>query len=50
MFFLNGTMMENDSLAIQQDDTSLLLKVNNTTIGYNLENTDEIVAFGKFNS
>ena len=50
MFFLNGTMMENNSLAIQQDDTSLLLKVNNTTIGYNLENTDEIVAFGKFNS
>ena len=50
MFFLNGTMMENDSLTIQQDDTSLLLIVNNTTIGYNLENTDEIVAFGKFNS
>ena len=50
MFFLNGTIMENDSLTIQQDDTSLLLKVNNTTIGYNLENTDEIVAFGKFNS
>ena len=50
MFFLNGTIMENDSLTIQQDNTSLLLKVNNTTIGYNLENTDEIVAFGKFNS
>ncbi len=50
MFFLNGTMMENDSLTIQQDDTSLLLKVDNTSIGYNLENTDEIVAFGKFNS
>ena len=50
MFFLNGTMMESDSLTIQQDDTSLLLIVNNTTIGYNLENTDEIVAFGKFNS
>jgi hypothetical protein len=50
MFFLNGTMMENDSLTIQQDDTSLLLKVDSTSIGYNLENTDEIVAFGKFNS
>ena len=50
IFFLNGTMMESDSLTIQQDDTSLLLIVNNTTIGYNLENTDEIVAFGKFNS
>jgi hypothetical protein len=43
-------MMENNSLTIQQDDTSLLLKVDNTSIGYNLENTDEIVAFGKFNT
>jgi hypothetical protein len=50
IFFLNGTIMENDSVTIEQDDTSLLLKVNNDTIGYNLENTDEIVAFGKFNS
>lgn len=50
IFFLNGTIMENDSVTIQQDSTSLLLKVNNDTIGYNLENTDEIVAFGKFNS
>ena len=50
MFFLNGTIMENNSLTIEQDNTSLLLKVNNNTIGYNLENTDEIVAFGKFNS
>ena len=50
MFFLNGTIMENNSLTIEQDNTSLLLKVNNNTIGYNLENTDEIIAFGKFNS
>ena len=50
IFFLNGTIMENDSVTIQQDSTSLLLKVDNTSIGYNLENTDEIVAFGKFNS
>lgn len=50
MFFLNGTIMENNSLTIEQDNTSLLLKVNNNSIGYNLENTDEIVAFGKFNS
>ena len=50
MFFLNGTIMENNSITIEQDDTSLLLKVNNDTIGYSLENTDEIVAFGKFNT
>jgi hypothetical protein len=42
--------MENDSVTIQQDITSLLLKVNNDTIGYNLASGDEIVAFGKFNS
>ena len=42
--------MENDSVTIQQDSTSLLLKVNNDTIGYNLASGDEIVAFGKFNS
>ena len=50
IFFLNGTIMENDSVTIQQDSTSLLLKVNNDTIGYNLASGDEIVAFGKFNS
>ena len=42
--------MENNSLTIEQDNTSLLLKVNNNTIGYNLASGDEIVAFGKFNS
>ena len=50
MFFLNGAIMENDSLNIEQSGSIFLLKVNNSTLGYNLEVADEIVSFGKFNS
>ena len=50
MFFLNGMIMENDSLGIEQSGSTFLLKVNNNTVGYNLESVDEIVSFGKFNS
>jgi len=50
MFFLNGAIMENDSLNIEQSSSIFLLKVNNSTLGYNLEVADEIVSFGKFNS
>ena len=50
MFFLNGVIMENDSLNIEQSGSTFLLKVNNSTLGYNLETQDEIVGFGKFNS
>jgi len=50
MFFLNGMMMEHDSLTVEQSSSLFLLKVDNDTIGYNLEGGDEIVAFGKFNS
>jgi len=49
MFFLNGAIMENDSLNIEQSGSTFLLKVNNSTLGYNLEVADEIVSFGKFN-
>jgi hypothetical protein len=35
---------------VQQSGTSFLLKVNNDSIGYDLQSGDEIVAFGKFNS
>ena len=50
MFFLNGMIIENDSLGIEQSGSTFLLKVNNNTVGYNLESVDEIVSFGKFNS
>ena len=50
MFFINGNIAEHDALSIQQNGSNLLLKINNNSVGYDLESTDEIVAFGKFNS
>ena len=50
IFFINGQYMEHDAITIQQAGTNLLLKVDNASIGYNLETDDEIVALGKFNS
>ena len=47
MFFLNGVIMENDSLNIEQSGSIFLLKVNNSTLGYNLQSADEIVTWGK---
>ena len=50
VFFINGQYMEHDALQIQQAGSNLLLKVDNSAIGYNLETDDEILAVGKFNS
>ena len=50
VFFINGQYMEHDAITIQQTGSSLLLKVNNDSIGYDLETDDEILALGKFNS
>jgi len=50
MFFNNGAFMETDALTIQQSGSKMFLLVNTNSIGYDLANSDEIVAFGKFNS
>ena len=50
VFFINGQYMEHDAITIQQVGANLLLKVDNDSIGYDLETDDEIVALGKFNS
>jgi hypothetical protein len=50
IFFINGQYMEHDAISIQQAGSSLLLKVDNNSIGYDLETDDEILAIGKFNS
>jgi len=50
VFFINGQYMEHDAISIQQSSTTLLLKVDNNSIGYDLESDDEILAIGKFNS
>ena len=50
VFFINGQYMEHDAFTIEQSGSSLLLKVDNNSIGYDLETDDEILALGKFNS
>ena len=50
MFFNNGAFMETDALTIQQSGSRMFLLVNTNSIGYDLTSSDEIVAFGKFNS
>lgn len=50
MFFRNGMLMETDALSIEQNDTNLTVSVNTNSIGYSLKETDEIIAWGKFNS
>ena len=50
IFFLNGQYMEHDALIIQQAGSTFKLLVDNSSIGYDLESDDEIIAWGKFNS
>jgi len=50
LFFINGQYMEHDAIEIQQAGSSMYLKVDTDSIGYELESDDEILAWGKFNS
>ena len=50
VFFVNGQYMEHDALQVEQSGSVFLLKVNNDSIGYDLESDDEILAIGKFDS
>ena len=42
--------MEHDALTIQHAGSTFKVLVDNTSIGYDLESDDEIIAWGKFNS
>ena len=42
--------MEHDALTIQQAGSTFYLKIDNDSIGYDLEADDEVLAIGKFNS
>ena len=42
--------MEHDALTIQQQASTFKLMIDNDSIGYDLEDDDEILAVGKFNS
>ena len=50
IFFLNGQYMEHDALKIHQAGATFQLHVDTDSIGYELEDDDEIMAMGKFNS
>lgn len=51
MFFINGMVMENDALTIEQKgSTNLELRINTDALGYILDSSDEVIGFGKFNS
>ena len=51
VFFINGQYMEHDALEVEQKTNVLFhLKIDTDSIGYELEETDEIIAHGKFNS
>ena len=50
IFFLNGMLMEQDALTVQQSGSNFLSKIDTSALGFTLNAADEIVAFGKFNS
>lgn len=50
IFFINGSVMEHDAITIQQSGDNLLVIVNSDSIGYNLEQTDSIRAWGRFDA
>jgi len=50
MFFINGQLMEHDGISVQQNGSSLAVHIDGDSIGYDLTNDDEVVAWGKFNS
>ena len=49
LFFNNGQIMEHDALTIEQSGSNFLLIADSDNLGYNLESSDEINAWGKFN-
>ena len=50
MFFNNGMIIEYDALKVMQKGSTFELHIDNSSLGYNLESDDEVVAWGKFNS
>ena len=51
MFFINGMLVENDALTIEQKTaTNLELRLDTDSLGYTISALDEIIGFGKFNS
>ena len=50
IFFINGSVMEHDAITIQQSGDNFLVIVDSDSIGYDLEQTDSIRAWGRFDA
>ena len=50
LFFLNGQVMEHDALTIEQAGSTFYLIVDSNSLGYSLESSDTVKAWGKFNA
>jgi len=48
LFFNNGQILEHDALQIQQKEGTFYLIADSDGLGYNLDSSDEIKAWGKF--
>ena len=50
MFFNNGMIIEYDALKVMQKGSTFELHIDDSNLGYELDSSDEVVAWGKFNS
>ena len=50
MFFNNGMIIEYDALKVMQKGSTFELHIDDSNLGYELNSSDEVVAWGKFNS
>jgi len=48
LVFVNGQYMEHDAFTIQQSGSNFVINANTGSLGYELNDTDEIVVWGKF--
>jgi len=48
LVFVNGQYMEHDAFTIQQSGSDFVINANAGSLGYELNDTDEIVVWGKF--
>jgi hypothetical protein len=48
IFFNNGQVIEQDALTIQQNSSTFMMISDPSSLGYNLDSSDEIKAWGKF--
>jgi len=48
LFFANGQYLEHDALSIQQSGSNFIVIISTGSLGFSLNTSDEVVAWGKF--